>query len=181
MVYGREGKRYLRARVVNYNQAARYYPWLVIVDLNHEADCAPSLRSAWLPTSSPYMRFRVAIRAVESWLLADTERISAFLRVPINRVPRDVERLGDPKQALLQLASRSSSRAIREDMIPRPGSGRAVGRAYSSRLIEFVIDSRSGWRPSTAARSSNSLNRCLLSVRDLVRRYRQSHQQRSGD
>ena len=177
VVYGRTGKRYLRTRIAGYNQAARHQPWLVIVDLNHEAVCAPSLRAAWVPTPSLYMCFRVAVREVESWLLADAERISAFLKISPSRVPRDVDRLDDPKQALLQLVRRSGSRAIREDMTPRPESGRVIGPAYNSRLIEFVTNTRVGWRPSMAARNSDSLNRCLLSIRALVQGYRPSRQQ----
>jgi hypothetical protein len=48
-VYGRHGKAHLRQRLTGYNQAARLAPWVVLVDLDHDADCAPPFRSAWLP------------------------------------------------------------------------------------------------------------------------------------
>ena len=54
-VYGRNGKDHLRQRIANYNQAARLSPWVVLVDLDHDADCAPPLRSAWLPALSSYI------------------------------------------------------------------------------------------------------------------------------
>ena len=54
-VYGRNGKVYLRQRIANYNQAARLSPWVVLVDLDHDAECAPPLRSAWLPALSPHI------------------------------------------------------------------------------------------------------------------------------
>jgi hypothetical protein len=36
---------------------------------------------------------------------------------------------------VVELARYSRRRDIREDMVPRPGSGRSVGAAYTSRLI----------------------------------------------
>ena len=68
-VYGKIGKGYLRQKISGYNQAARHSPWnpwVVIVDLNHEASCAPHLKASWLPTPAPYMCFRIAVREVES-------------------------------------------------------------------------------------------------------------------
>ena len=136
-VYGRNGKDHLRQRIANYNQAARLSPWVVLVDLDHDAECAPPLRSAWLPALSPYMCLRVAVRQVEAWLLADRERLSKFLSVSTSRIPHNPESVEQPKIALVEIARYSRRRDIREDMVPRPGSGRSVGPAYTARLIEF--------------------------------------------
>jgi len=165
-VYGRNGKAHLRQRIRAYNQAANISPWVVLVDLNGDADCPPPLVTQWLPHPSPQMCFRVAVRAVESWLLADRERISQFLGVRIERVPHAPELIEDPKVLMVQLASWSRRRDIREDMVPRPGSGRRTGPAYSSRLIEFA---ENHWRPRISARSSDSLRRCLRRLRETVR------------
>jgi hypothetical protein len=166
-IYGKNGKPDLRKKINAYNQAGHRSPWIVLVDLNRDADCAPALRALWLPNPAPFMFFRVAVREVEAWLLGDRERIAAFLGIATSKIPVNPEALEDPKQAMVSLASRSRRRDIREDMVPRLGSGRIVGPAYTSRLIEFVTDSRSGWRPDVAARNSDSLNRCLLSLRGL--------------
>jgi hypothetical protein len=76
-VYGKNGKPQLLERLPGYNNAARFSPWLVLVDLDHDA--------------------------------------------------------------------------------------------YASRLIEFISDHRQGWRPSVAAKSADSLARCLRCLRRLVR------------
>ncbi len=165
-VYGRNGKAHLRQRIHGYNQAARISPWIVLVDLNRDADCPPPLVAEWVPDPSHNMCFRVAVRAVESWLLADRERISQFLGVRIERVPHAPELIEDPKGLMVQLASWSRRRDIREDMVPRPGSGRRTGPAYASRLIEFA---EGHWRPRVAAKSSDSLRRCLQRLRQMVR------------
>src|SRR5438445_12986177 len=72
-VYGRSGKAHIRQRINGYNRAAHLSPWVVLVDLNSDADCAPPLCTAWLPQPAPMMCFRVAVREVEAWLFADRE------------------------------------------------------------------------------------------------------------
>lgn len=171
-VHGKNGKHYLQQRLAGYNQAARFSPWVVLVDLDDDAECAPPLRHAWLPHPAPRMCFRVAVRAVEAWLLADRERIAAFLRVPVARIPQEPESLNDPKRAVVDLARQSRNREVLEDMVPRPRSGRPVGPAYTSRLIEFVSYGQAMWRPGVAARSSQSLRRCLACLRRLTGRGR---------
>jgi len=156
--YGKEGKPFLRQRIAGYNAAARHAPWLVLVDLDREHDCAPALRAAWLPQRVPRLCFRVAVRAIEAWLLADVEQIAVFLSVAREKVPRDPEALTNPKAALVQLARGSRRKGVREDIVPRDGSGRSVGPAYASRLIEFISTS---WRPHIAAQQAASLQRAI--------------------
>src|SRR5882724_2038318 len=129
-VYGKSGKSNLRQRLAGYNRAARHAPWVVVVDLDHSADCAPPFCEDWLPQPSNHMRFRVAVRAIEAWLLAGHERLATFLSIPAVRVPADPEALDDPKLTMITLARQSRRRGIREDMVPRPNSGRHVGPAY---------------------------------------------------
>jgi len=164
-VFGKSGKAFLRQNVQRYNRAAHHFPWIVLVDLNREAECAPALCKAWLPNPASQMCFRVAVREVESWLLADRERFARFLSVAITKIPRNPESLEDPKRAIVDLAAQSRRREIREDMTPRPGSGRRIGPAYTSRIIEFVTDRHFGWRPNVAAKSADSLHRCLRRFR----------------
>lgn len=163
-VHGRRGKAYLRERMAGFNNAARHAPWFILVDLDRDADCAPPLRAAWLPNPSPLLCFRIAVREVEAWLLADRERLAEFLRVSRARIPASPERLASPKAQMVTLARNSRRRDIRADMVPRPESGRNEGPAYASRLIEFVS---SRWRPDEAARNSDSLRRAIDCLRRL--------------
>jgi hypothetical protein len=165
-VHGRQGKSFLRQRIAGYNNAARRLPWIVLVDLDHENDCAPPLRQAWVPRPAPLLCFRVAVREIEAWLLADAERLAGFLGVECGRIPVDPESLNDPKVTMVSLARNSRRRDIRLDMVPRPGSGRSVGPAYTSRLIEFAS---ADWRPEVAASRADSLQRAMRSLERLVR------------
>jgi hypothetical protein len=167
-VYGRSGKLHLRDKIGGYNAAARHAPWLVLVDLDREDDCAPPLRMRWIPHPAPQLCFRVVVRAVEAWLMADAEGIAAFLGIARGRVPANPEAEGEPKQALVNLARAARSRAIQRDIVPREGSGRSVGPAYSSRLIEFASDE---WQPERACARSDSLRRAVTCLRNLAARH----------
>ncbi len=153
VIYGKQGKQALLQRIGGYNVAARYSPWVVLVDLDQDAACAPPFRATWLPQPSAGMCFRVAVRSVESWLLGDRESISAFLGVAISRVPSEPDVDPDPKARMVELARKSRRWDIRQDMTPRPASGLHVGPAYSSRLIEFA---HRVWRPAAAIRTSRA-------------------------
>jgi len=164
-VHGRTGKADLKRRIRGFAAAAQHSPWLVLVDLDHEFGCAANLRAAWLPTSPPHLPFRVAVRAIEAWLLADAQAIARFLRVSHKVVPADPEHLPQPKRVLVDLAGRSSSREVRDAMQPRAGSGRAVGPLYASKIIEFARDH---WSVARAATRSDSLARAVRCLERLV-------------
>ena len=167
-VYGKQGKAAILERLPGYNRAAHYSPWVVVIDLDQDADCAPRYIGEVLPGAAPWMRLRVAVRAIESWLLADAESLASFLHIPRTRIPQLPEAEPDPKATLVNLARLSRSRSIREDIVPRPGSGAKVGPGYAGRLIEFVDANRpSAWRPDVAAEHADSLRRCLVALHAL--------------
>lgn len=163
-VYGKNGKHALRTRINGYNNAARHARWLVLVDLDQDANCAPPLLHDWLPAPASLLCFRIAVRQVEAWLMADIERLASYLSVARSRVPREPEGLLNAKTVMVNVA-RQSRRAIRQDMVPREGSGRSVGPAYTSRLVEYV---ETQWRPEVAAQHAESLRRAIACLERLV-------------
>ena len=168
-VYGKNGKSFLLEKLDAYNQAARFVPWVILIDLDHDADCAPPYQKSCLPNPAPYMIFRVAVREIEAWLLADRESLAKFLSVGVSRIPHDPENLNSPKSTMVEIARHSRRRDVRENMVPRVGSGRKIGPAYTSLLIEFARNPEHGWRPSVAAKSSDSLDRCMRRLEQLIR------------
>ena len=145
----------------------RFAPWLAVVDLDQDEDCAPDFIHDVLPSPARGMQLRVAVRAIEAWLLADVERLAAFLRIPRARVPLNPDLEPDPKSALIALARRSRNRAMRADIVPRQGSGARVGPGYTGRMIEFVRGAAHPWRPEAAVQRSDSLRRCVMALRSL--------------
>jgi hypothetical protein len=166
-IYGKNGKSFLRRQINGYNSAARHFPWLVLVDLDRDWECAPPLRKEWIPDPAPYLCFRIAVREIEAWLMADADTLAAFMSVARNRIAADPENLSDPKAEMVNLARHSRRREVREDMVPREGSGRLVGPAYTSRLVEYV---EKRWRPETAARRANSLRRAIICLKRIIER-----------
>lgn len=162
------GKANLRRALPGYNNAAQGNPWLVLVDLDQDFECPAALITEWLPAPSAYMRFRVVVRQVEAWLLADAERFASFFALRRGVIPDAPDQLPDAKGALLAVIANSRRSAIKRDMMPRPGSGRRVGPAYVSRLIEFVGNADEGWRPDAAAVRSPSLASCLTRLDQLI-------------
>lgn len=164
IVRGYQGKHYILERLSKYNQAARFAPWVVVVDLDQDAECAPEFIAQCLPTAASQMRFRVATRAIEAWLLADREHIAAFLGIAVENVPRSPDLEQDPKLTLVNLTRRSHKTSICQDIIPRQGSARTEGPGYASQIIKYVTSSPYGWRPEVAAQHSDSLQRCIRSL-----------------
>lgn len=164
-VYVQRGKGNLRQRINGFSHAARVSPWLILVDLDQDAPCAAPLCRDWLPHPAPLLCFRVAVRALEAWLMADTDALASYLSINKTRVPADPEAEADPKRTLVNLARRSRRTAIVKDMVPREGSGRSEGPAYASRITEFA---ENHWRPDVAAERSDSLRRAIACLRRLA-------------
>lgn len=157
-IFNTAGKSRLDKKIRGFNQAARGWYWLVLRDLDSDAACAPELMRRLLPDPAPHMALRIAVRSVEAWLMADAEALAAFLRISRSRIPADPESVLDPKAEMVRLASNSRSRILRQDMVPRPGSGARQGPGYAAQLAEFA---QQHWRPRVAANISDSLHRCL--------------------
>jgi hypothetical protein len=164
--HGGSGKARLDLRVSAYNHAAGIGPWLVLRDLDHDADCGPELRSRLLPSCAPLMCLRIVVRELEAWMMADRESFSSFFAIAESRLPHCPDDLHDPKQLMLNLIRKSRSRDLREDMLPRPESRAKEGSAYTSTLSEYVTSS---WNPHVAARSP-SLERAIRAIAVLADR-----------
>ncbi len=167
-IYVKNGKTALKQQLANYNRAAVYQPWCVLLDLDRDDTCPVTFITQLLPSPEAHMCVRVAVREIEAWLLADPQRLSAFLSVSQRRIPGNVEAIPDPKATLINLARSSRNKAIKADMVPTEGSGRSVVPAYAARIIEFVRNAAVGWRPWVAAQHAESLHRCLQCLQKLV-------------
>jgi len=156
--FGKSGKANLLARLPNYNQAARHSIWFAMIDLDNDAVCASQAIARWLPEKAQDMVLRVVVKAVEAWLMADIESMAAFLHVSPSLFPGNPDGEENPKEKLLNIARRSTNTTIRNDFVPRQGSGTSEGPEYATLLNEFTT--KYG-RPEEAAKRSSSLNRCI--------------------
>ncbi len=160
-VYGKRGRIDVLKHIGGYNRAARYgWIWFVLVDLDRTG-CAPELIAERLPDPADSMCFRVAVREVEAWLLADRTGFAKWAGVRTSLIPDDVEATEQPKEQLVDIVRKSRWRERRETIVPRKGSGKTEGPAYTSALTEFVA---TDWDVEAAASTAPSLAsaiRCL--------------------
>ncbi|MCX6592541.1 MAG: hypothetical protein NTZ56_13550 [Acidobacteria bacterium] len=158
---------YLRKTAPGWNRASRSRPLLMLTDLDDHA-CPLALIRNWIVDDiESNLIFRVAVREIESWILADWDGITTFLKIPRKYLtscpPLVPEELIDPKAALIDLSSRSTDRSVKQRMVPLPNSTAKVGREYNPCLSEFV---ESVWDPNRARASADSLNRTLFRLAD---------------
>ena len=163
--YRRGGSGYLKRSMKGFNNAARITPFLVLADLD-TVDCAPELLRRWLGVPKhDNLLFRVAVREIESWLLADQQAFAAFLGVKSAIIPTAPDSLRDPKAKLVDLARSSPRRTLRRAIVPAQGTTAVQGPAYNSALESFV---REQWEPERASAHSDSLARAIAELRRFV-------------
>jgi hypothetical protein len=159
---GPNGYGYIKKSLPAFNAASAITPFVILVDADNRP-CPPETIKSWLgdETQNPNLVIRIAIREVESWLLADRSGIADFLAVPESCIPLNPSRIKDPKRYLSRLAARSRRREIREDLARAPGTRSKTGPFFSQSLQHFTKDL---WDISVARLHSADLNRAILAL-----------------
>lgn len=161
-VFMRGGNTYIRNKIRGFNSASRSTPFLVLTDLD-QAQCPPSLIADWLGERKGHnLLFRVAVREVEAWLMADRRGLAHFLRLRIEKVPENIELINDPKETLLRIANESNNRQLRRDLVRVVDRTLKQGPDYNGRLGEFIA---SNWNPTKARAIAPSLDRTMRILR----------------
>ncbi len=149
-----------------YAALAHVMPVLIGIDLDGD-DCAPTLLGNWgrLPPQEGLL-LRVAVREVESWVLADQRRVASFVGAAPNEVPKRPDDLSDPKRSLLELVRTHGGSDLKADLVPRnyDASYPRIGPAYNLRMCAFVAKK---WRPHVAREKSESLERAMVALEQL--------------
>ena len=159
----KNGSGYLRSKMDSWCQMAHHQIVVLLTDLDR-VDCVVQLRNNWLGNRSlpKNLLLRVAVREVESWVLADGEALSSLLG-KIVIAPRDPDALPDPKQALLNLA-RTAPRSVREDLVKVVDGKVSQALGYNARVADWI---QTAWSPARAAVRSPSLARTRARIQDL--------------
>lgn len=159
------GNGYLRTNLDKFRQISDRMPLLLLTDLD-TFPCANALRAEWLSGVAipAQFKFRVCVREIEAWLMADRQSFANLLGVPINRVPASPDDLADPKRTLLHLA-REGSRAVRSDLLIQRGAVASQGLGYNRLLGEFVATQ---WNLIDAATNSDSLSRAIARLQEVA-------------
>lgn len=160
------GSGYLRSKMDNWCQLAIQQPVILLTDLD-DKQCPSILIDDWFGRKArpANLLFRVAVREIESWLLADHEAMK-FLLSNRGKLPNDPDTLQNPKQRLLQLA-KLAKREVRLDLLSDEGAIASQGIGYNARLGDMV---RNEWSPKRAAVRSSSLRRTIGRLEELALR-----------
>ncbi|MBN1902605.1 hypothetical protein JW926_14870, partial [Candidatus Sumerlaeota bacterium] len=151
--------------IQRFNHASRVMPYLVLTDLDI-VECPPVLIRQWLAEPiSKNLIFRIAVREVESWVMADREGFSHFIHADIKVIPGDLDKLDDPKSFLLEKVRKYAGKDIRRDLLPRENSTAKIGPDYTGRLSEFLNEN---WSMRRALPHSHSLQRTVNTLNKFI-------------
>lgn len=161
---GRKGNGFLKQKLFDLNKTARSIPVFLLTDLDR-IECPRTLIDDWWSGGmlANGMIFRVVVREIEAWLLADRAGFAKLSGAPIGKVPLMPESLDDPKSTLLNLISRYGNRRLKDELLPTKGSRASVGLGYNQALSQFV---RKSWSAARAAENANSLERACRRLRE---------------
>ena len=164
--FGKKGWPYIQKKIQNYNQTARHINYLTLVDfMDTRLACPAEIVATWLPHRKSRTLFRVVVRELESWLLADRSNIAKFLSISIDKIPVEPEHIPDPKLELINLARKSRNPRVRSALVPDTGSTAQVGKLYTSEMIRFI---KGQWDIDVARTRAPSLDRCIRRLEAIV-------------
>lgn len=156
---------YLKARLPDFMASCRGgVNFFLLTDLDTRP-CPPDLLQDWLGSAKKpdSLLLRIAVREVESWVLADRSQFAAWLGVSENLVPVAPEACFDPKTDLLKVVARSKDRELRAGLLPKKNAVSNVGLEYNDLLSAFVTEK---WRIEEASKLAPSLERALVRLRE---------------
>jgi hypothetical protein len=160
----------LRNNCRAFNEMAAIIPVILFTDLDN-GSCPRSLVTSWMkkiPQSHDFV-FRVVVREIESWLMADRHAFAEFVHCPISKVPLRPEVCPDPKRELLQIVDRYAPKSIRDGLVRTVKNDRLPGFEFNERFGRFAL---TRWDPAVAATHANSLGRAIRRIRELADRVR---------
>ena len=144
-----------------YNEAGKHQLVVGLADLEQAPCATDALKQLEKPLSTGF-KLRLAVKMIESWVIADREAFASHLGLRIAHVPKQPDLLDHPKRTVVDLARQSRKKSVREALIPT-GQG-LVGAEYTPFMAGFV---ESRWRSEEARKTSPSLERACLSWTNL--------------
>lgn len=152
----KRGKGYIKSKINNINSSNPIFNFFVVTDLD-QTECAPILIKNWFTRPiRENLIFRVAVREIEAWLLADISGFAAYLRLSEAYLKNKIgnpDALADPKLKLISLVDECSIKDYKTDIVKKEKTSYKQGAGYNTRLNEFVENYWNLPRARTQSRS----------------------------
>lgn len=151
----------LKKTASRFLRAERAGIWSIFVTDLDQFESAQCLCNDWFGLACPgllpsQMIFRIAVREVESWIMADKEGIARFFNVSVANFTDTPDKIPDPKQYIFNII-RSKCRSKRfKEMLPL--RGQAIGIEYNPLIVGFIVEH---WNIENAMSNSPSLKRAI--------------------
>jgi len=156
------GKSNIFKNMEKYNQVAKFQTILVLVDLNQKHKCPSDLLKKWFVHPKNHnLIFRIAVREVESWILADRDNFAKFIKIDKVFIPYESDKIDDPKECLIKLVKNSKIKKLRDYIVPKHKTTAKQGPNYNEPLVDFVLNH---WDIEEAAKNSPSLHRTINAI-----------------
>ncbi|MDR2440249.1 MAG: hypothetical protein LBE12_12895 [Planctomycetaceae bacterium] len=140
-----------------------------LTDLDKEYCCPPSLIRNWLsiedgkPIELPEKTlFRVAVREIESWIMADRKKFAKYFDLTESLLPTIPDKIRDPKKEFFSLLRKKERQKFRRML---PGKNSFIGPEYNDIMCDFI---ERHWLPTRAENNSPSLKRMMSRLRAIT-------------
>lgn len=149
----------IRDRSNSINNASKGSAYFVLTDQDRAEDTpCQEIHARIHGDISPNLIYRFAVMETEAWVMAHRRAFAKFTKIPESRIPENPDEVPQPKECLVDLASRYCTPVLKGELVPATGATSKVGPGYNAQLGEFV---RKHWRAGMAARNSPSLSRAM--------------------
>lgn len=154
---------YLKGKLPNLCGLSKTQPVILFTDLD-SAECPKRLIDTWFNgmKKPKGLLFRVVVREIESWVLADHIAFSQYFGISQAKLPPDPDALPDPKAVLLKLVG-GARREIKDAMVAKKGALAIQGVGYNTILVDFI---RTTWSCHRAAERSRSLKKAFIRINE---------------
>jgi len=169
----------VKNKIQEFNNLSGHYPVILLTDLDSDV-CAPILLNRLVENKNNNFIFNIAVDEAEAWLMADREGFSTYFKIKIEDMPSAHQTKQGGKNALTEmnftykssmyltheLIQKSKSLEYKQQLTPKKGA--AKGPEYNSCMLPFV---QNAWNIDNARKNSDSLNRMISRIENLIRKY----------
>jgi len=163
------GNQRIQAMCQNFLEMSKFGVYTITLTDLDIMPCAPQLIRKWffagkkVPVNLPsQVIFRIAVREIESWILADRAAWAKYIGIPASNFSPTPEALDDPKKHIFNVLRRKGNTKKTHGMLPQ-GSAH-IGPTYNSVICDFI---RNHWSVRRAREKAPSLQKAMAALERL--------------